>query len=42
MVRLHQLLQVAQQGVPRGEYHVDAAALQAARQGVPRGEYHAA
>ena len=28
------------QGVPTGEYHVDAAALRRARQGVPTGEYH--
>ena len=34
------LIRVAHQGVPTGEYHVDAEALRQARQGVPTGEYH--
>jgi hypothetical protein len=33
-------IRTSRQGIPVGEYQVDAEALRQARQGVPRGEYH--
>ena len=33
-------LRTARQGIPEGEYRVDADALRKARQGTPQGEYH--